>query len=319
MTDTRVRFAPVAGGDLAYGDARPDAPGPALLAVHGITASHRAWDLVADALDTTRVVAPDLRGRGRSNALPGPYGLVDHADDLARVLDAAGIDRALVAGHSMGAFVSVRFVERHPDRVRGLVLVDGGLPLPPPPGIAPEDVPQAVLGPAIERLAMRFADRDAYLAFWRRHPGLGPYWNDAIEAYATYDLDGEAPELRSAANAEAVGVNALELDGSAGFATALADLPGPVDFIRAERGLLDQPEPLYPAAEVAVWAARLPGLRVHEARDVNHYTILMTDAGVRHVAPVLADRLARAGGTVPGAPAPGAPEPAAANDPEVAR
>ncbi|QAY74427.1 alpha/beta hydrolase [Agromyces protaetiae] len=294
MTGYETFGAPVAGGALAGGEWRADASGPALLAVHGITASHRAWDLVAEELDDVRIVAPDLRGRGRSNALPAPYRLVDHADDLARVLDDRGIDRALVVGHSMGAFVSVRFAERHPDRVAGLVLIDGGLPLPPPAGIAPEDVPQAVLGPAVERLSMRFDTASEYIGFWRRHPGLGPYWNDAIEDYVRYDLDGVAPELRSASNADAVGVNALELDGSAGYLDALAALVPPLDFVRAERGLLDQPEPLYPSAAADDWARRLPALRVHEAPDVNHYTILMTEAGLQHITPVLRARLALA-------------------------
>ncbi|SEA48052.1 alpha/beta hydrolase [Leifsonia sp. 21MFCrub1.1] len=287
---TRAGYAPftvpVAGGDLAGGVWHPDAEGMPILAVHGITASHRAWLLTADRLPHRRLIAPDLRGRGRSSGLPGPFGLVQHADDLARVLDALSLDRVVVAGHSMGAFVAVRFAERHPDRVERLVLIDGGLPLPPPEGVAPEDVPAVVLGPAIERLRMRFASPEEYEAFWRRHPAIGPWWNPAIADYVAYDLVGDAPELRSSADAEAVSVNALELDGSAGYAEALASLLLPIDLVRAPRGLLDGPS-LYDPAVVAEWHERLPGMRIHEADDVNHYTILMTDAGLRQVLPVL--------------------------------
>lgn len=285
--------APVSDGSLIGGQWHPDAPGLPVLAVHGISATHRSWDVVAAVLDDRRVIAPDLRGRGRSNALPGPYGLERHADDLAAALDALDVNRAFVVGHSMGAFVSVRFAERHPDRVAGLVLVDGGLPVPNPDGVPPEDLPAVLLGPALERLSMTFPDRAAYVDFWRRHPALGPYWNDAIEAYVEYDLDGEAPALRSSARAEAVTANAVQLDGSGGYADALFALPIPVDFFRAPRGLLDA-APLYPEGVVTEWAERMPQLVVHEVPDVNHYTIVMTAEGAESVIPVIRTRLAAA-------------------------
>ncbi|WP_285115353.1 alpha/beta hydrolase [Leifsonia sp. fls2-241-R2A-40a] len=277
---------PVDGGELAVGVWGPDAAGTPILAVHGITASHRAWLLAAEALSGTRVIAPDLRGRGRSSGLPAPFGLEQHADDLARVLDALGVERAVVAGHSMGGFVAVRLAERHPDRVERLVLVDGGLPVAAPAGVAPEDVPAVVLGPSLQRLGMRFASPEEYVAFWRRHPAIGPWWDDAIADYVAYDLVGEEPELRSSADPDAVSVNALELDGSAGYAEELEALRLPIDFIRAPRGLLDA-APLYEPSVVAEWAPRIPTMRVHEAHDVNHYTIVMTDAGLRQFLPLL--------------------------------
>ncbi|MFP3466564.1 alpha/beta hydrolase [Leifsonia sp. SIMBA_070] len=277
---------PVRGGTLAGGVWNAEAGGSPILAVHGITANHVAWMLAAGAMPDRRVIAPDLRGRGRSSGLPGPFTLNDHADDLLAVLDRLGVDRATVAGHSMGAFVAVRLAERHPERVDRLVLLDGGLPVPLPEGVAPEDLPAVVLGPALERLRMRFASGQEYEDFWRRHPAIGPWWNTAISDYVAYDLVGEEPDLRSSVDPEAVSVNALELDGSSGYADALAGLTLPIDFVRAPRGLLDGP-PLYDPAVPAEWADRLPQLRLHEAHDVNHYTILMTESGLRQVIPVL--------------------------------
>ncbi|MEF3404299.1 alpha/beta fold hydrolase [Agromyces sp. CCNWLW203] len=282
--------APVEGGMIAGGQWRADAAGLPVLAVHGISATHRNWDLVADGLEDRRVIAPDLRGRGRSNALPGPYGIERHADDLAAVLDAFGVDRAYVLGHSMGAFVSVRFAERHPDRVAGIALIDGGLPVPNPAGVPEAELPALLLGPALERLSMTFADRGAYLDFWRRHPALGPYWNPSIEGYVEYDLDGEEPNLRSSAVAAAVAENAVQLDGANGYVTALESLAPPVDFFRAPRGLQDE-APLYPEALVAEWAERMPQLVVHDIADVNHYTIVMTGPGAGSVIPVIRARI----------------------------
>lgn len=286
MTAPSPVSAPVAGGALAAGVWHPDAEGLPLLAVHGITANHLAWQLVADALEDTRVIAPDLRGRGRSGDLPGPFTLNDHADDLARLLDALGVERAVVAGHSMGGFVAVRFAERHPDRADRLVLIDGGLPLPWPTDIPADQVAEAALGPALARLRRTFASPEDYEAFWRQHPAIGPWWNDAFAAYVAYDLVGDAPRLRSSVSEDAVAVNSMELYGDGGYADALEALRPPVEFFRAPRGLLDGP-PLYAPGVVAGWRSRLPALRVHETVDVNHYTILMTDAGLAQLLPAL--------------------------------
>ncbi|MFC9917783.1 alpha/beta hydrolase [Agromyces binzhouensis] len=294
MTGPEPFSAPVRGGDLAGGQWRSDATGTPVLAIHGITASHRAWHHVAAALPDRRIAAPDLRGRGRSAGLPGPWSLRDHADDQLRVLDALGIERAFVVGHSMGAFVTVRLAASHPDRVAGVVLVDGGLPIPHPEGLDPEQVAAAVLGPAIARLEMRFADHAAYADFWKAHPAIGPAWDERVADYVAYDLVGSEPELRSSSVAEAVAQNVLELDGGDGYLDDLLGLPAPVDFLRAERGMLDQPEGLYPAERVAATAERMPALRVTEVAELNHYTIVMTDAGAARVAAVVAPRLAEA-------------------------
>jgi pimeloyl-ACP methyl ester carboxylesterase len=273
---SRLFTVPVPGGALTCGEWNPDAEGMPIVGIHGITANHLSWAVVAGALPTVRLIAPDLRGRGGSGGLPGPYRLLDHVDDVVRMLDALDVERAVVAGHSMGAFVAVRLAERHPDRVGRLVLIDGGLPL----------TRAADLGPASERLRMTFATREDYLAFWRRHPALGPRWNDAIEQYVLYDLVGAAPELRSSVSEEAMLVNAQELDGSAGYAEALAGLTLPIAFVRAPRGLLNA-DPVYAPDEVVAWRKRLPWFEAYEADDVNHYTIVMTEAGSRQLVPHL--------------------------------
>ncbi len=119
-----------------------------MLAVHGITANHLAWQLVADALPDVRIVAPDLRGRGRSSGLPGPYGMVQHADDLARLVDQLGLGPVPVVGHSMGGFVAVAVADRHPELIRGVLLLDGGLPFVVGPEV---DLDQLVARPSARR------------------------------------------------------------------------------------------------------------------------------------------------------------------------
>jgi lipase len=265
-----------------------------VLAVHGVTSMHPAWMWVADRLPARRVLAPDLRGRGHSNALPGPFGMRAHADDLATVLDAAGVERAVVVGHSMGAFVTAAFLQHHPDRVAGAVLVDGGLPIPLPAGLSVEEAMDAVLGPAAQRLGMTFRDHAAYREFWRQHPAFAHGWDDALESYLDYDLQGEPPSMTARTTYEAMAEDSRDMFTSGGVQQAAERLPAGTVFLRAPRGLLDQVPPLYPDALVEEWQQRLPGLSVSTVPGVNHYTVVI-GAGAPVVAAAVEEVASAAG------------------------
>lgn len=283
----RLDRVAVRGGDLAVGVWEPTTVGsgdvPTVLAVHGITANHRCWALVAEHLPDVRIIAPDLRGRGASNALPGPYGLNAHADDLRAVLDAYGIDAVAVIAHSMGAFVSVVLAAQPGERVSSLTLVDGGLPLHLPDGVRGDEIDASVLGPAAERLSMTFESVPAYRDFWRQHPAFGPYWNAAIEGYVDYDLQGKPGGLRPSSSLAAVGVDVTELYGGGGFEEALTSIRVPTVFLQAPRGLLDESTALYPLQRPHQHPT-IEGLDVRVVPDVNHYTIVLGDAGAATVA-----------------------------------
>ena len=107
-----------------------------------------------------------------------------HAQDCARLLDARGGGPVVVAGQSMGGFVAVMLAAQRPDLVAHLILIDGGLPLPIPDGVDPDQLLDALLGPAIARLHQEFASEDAYLDFWRAHPALSQDWSSDLEDYA---------------------------------------------------------------------------------------------------------------------------------------
>jgi pimeloyl-ACP methyl ester carboxylesterase len=270
--------APVAGGDLHGGRWTPAAPiGPTVLAVHGVTASHRCWSSLASRAPDLDIVAPDLRGRGRSNGLPGPAGLRQHADDLARLLDHLGLEAVVVLGHSMGALASVVFADRHPDRVERLVLVDGGLPLEPLPGMTPDETMDATLGPAVARLSMTFPTREAYQEFWREHPAFAGGISPAMADYFDYDLVETVGGYRSGVNPDLFRDDVLSQLDPETLTPALERLSVPASFVWAPRGLLDQPEPLYPRDFVDQWDRRLPLLTVVDVDDVNHYTIVFDD------------------------------------------
>lgn len=290
---------PVRGGLARAGRWRPEGDGeaPVVLAVHGVTANHTAWAVLARHLPEVDLMAPDLRGRAGSRDLPGPWGMSTHADDLAAALRAAGEPPggAIVVGHSMGAFASLVLARRHPELVRALVLVDGGLPIPRPGGVADADLLEALIGPAAQRLAMTFPTRAAYQDYWRAHPAFaGPAWTEDVTRYVDADLVGEPPLLRPSASIEAVTQDSLELSGEAGgLLDALAHLAHPTLLLRAERGLLDEDRALYDADE-ARRVGETYGIEVRDVADVNHYTITLGEAGAGVVAAAV--REAQAGG-----------------------
>lgn len=268
----------VPGGDLAVGIFNASViDGAPVLAVHGITANHRCWPLVAEALPEARIIAPDLRGRGRSSAVEGPAGLRRHAEDLVAVLDALDTPAAHVVAHSMGAFVAVLLAAGYAERVLSLTLIDGGLPLEPPaPGTS-------VLGPAGDRLSMTFTSVDDYRDFWRRHPAFADHWSPTVEGYVDYDLLGSAPTLRPSGVLASVETDGAELFGPNWYLEAMQAVDAPAVFLRAPRGLLDEPRALY-APGRAEAEPRLRGMRVVEVGDVNHYTIVLAREGARAVA-----------------------------------
>jgi pimeloyl-ACP methyl ester carboxylesterase len=268
----RLLNVPVDGGDLRvllWGTGKRVA-----VAVHGITASGMSWQAVARHMppDWT-LAAPDLRGRGYSSELPGPYGLDRHARDVAAVLRYFG-GRPVLAGHSMGAYIALLTRDAHPELVRRLVLVDGGLPLSLPEGIDPDVALDATLGPAITRLRQTYPDTEAYLDFWRAHPALAEHWTADVEAYARYDLIGEAGHLRSRAAEDAVRADGRDVLAEKPFADALSRLTRPTPLLTAPAGMFGVPPGLLPPEVVAAWQERVPALRPQTVPGVNHYTIL---------------------------------------------
>ena len=290
MIEPRVSTVAVAGGDMTFGE-WGDPAAPPVLATHGITASHLAWLRVAEALPDRRLIAPDLRGRGRSTGLPGPYGMATHAADMVRLLDELGIDRVELLGHSMGAFIAAATAARLGDRATGVVLVDGGIPFVLPEGVELQAAITASLGPVIARLSMTFPDRAAYHAFWAQTPALGPLVDDeAVRAYIDYDLVGDP--LHSASVPDAVAQDSVEFYGDEA-AAALSAIVAPITMLWAPRDLQDQPPGLYTAEAIATARERWPAIRTRFVDGFNHYTIVMTRAGAAEVAQAVTGQTAR--------------------------
>lgn len=253
-------------GELVGTEWRSSAPGRVVVGLHGVTANHRAFHGLAERLDA-RLVALDLPGRGGSRALPGPYDLDTLAAHVAAALDALAIADAIVVGHSMGGFLATRLAASRPDLVASLVLLDGGLPL------APIADPEALLGPAVERLSMTFASREEYRAFWQRHPAFVD-WSPLAEEYVDYDLASIDGALRPSALPEAVRVGMLGLADADGALAALDAVRAPIRLLTCPLGLLAEPPGLY-SGRLDGLLARMPRVQAREVPGTNHYTILL--------------------------------------------
>jgi pimeloyl-ACP methyl ester carboxylesterase len=295
---------PVDGGDLRVGRwTASDPHAPVVLAVHGVTANHLAWQFLG-ALDRFTVVAPDLRGRGRSGRLVGAAGMEQHARDLVALLDRLDTPAPLLVGHSMGGFVATALVQLLENGsgeavaggqgagVAGTVLVDGGLPFPPlPAGVTTDQALAATIGPAAQRLTMTFPTPGDYLDFWRPHPALADHWSTELEAYFAYDLEG----TRSSVSLDAVREDSeglLDPDATARWAAAL---PSGTVFLRAPRGMVDDPGGLYPLELMEQHRTGFPQVTARDVPGTNHYTIVMSEPGARAVADALDGTLDRPG------------------------
>ena len=278
---------PVAGGRLAvfrYGDGQ----GEPVLLIHGVTSSNRAFQIFADEL-IARGKAPyavDLRGRGDSNSLPGPFGMAQHAKDMAAVidfLDSKYPNKPEVIGHSMGGFVLAALAGLYPERIGRIVFADGGIPLPLPPGMTVEQVMPFILGPALERLSMTFESKEIYRNYWREHPALKRGWSPVMEEYIDYDLRDGKPST----NPIAVEEDSRDLFGDDLVAKSLRGLKDECLLIRAPRGLQNEEGGLYPPAMMDAVLKEFPKIKMVNLNDVNHYEMFLIPEGAKQVAEII--------------------------------
>ena len=266
---------------LAIGRAGED-PDP-LVCLHGITAQHRAFNAPARHLGPSRgLVGVDLRGRGDSDKPESGYGLATHAADVVRVLDHLGLEDAVLLGHSMGAFVAMKTALAYPDRVRALVLLDGGWPRveTSPEEMTEEEKQEAAaleegLARAFRRLDMVFESPEAYLDFW--FPDRGLTMDDLppdLADYYLYDLEevegGYCPKASRAAAEE----DSSSVSSEAPSLEELRRVRCPVALVRASQGFFPGADPLVTeeTRDALAWALDLRSDTLVEG--ATHYTML---------------------------------------------
>ena len=254
-----------------------------VLCVHGITAHHRAFNALARHLAPSRsLVGVDLRGRGDSAKPESGYGLEAHAGDVVRALDHLGLHQAVILGHSMGGFVAMKTALSYPERVRALVLLDGGWPRVevPPEGISEERKREAAaiqegLERAFRRLDMVFEGPEDYLNFW--FPGQNLTIDNLppdLADYYLYDLQevegGYGPKASRAAAEE----DSRSVSSTSPTAEEMRNVRCPVALVRASAGFFPGSDPVI-SVETRDAMAEVLDLRSDPRLEgANHYSML---------------------------------------------
>ena len=278
--------------DLALWQRQPASDFPTVLLVHGLTGNSRTWSAVVDHLSPDiGFAAPDLRGRGASWELPGPYGIRRHADDLAVLVEKLGIAPVVIAGYSMGAYVSTVFATRHPHLARAVVAVDGGLRIEVPDDLEDEEALDLAVGPSLSNLALRFPSGDEYLAAWRSHPAHEPYLDQLREPSPGYDLAGSEPELRLRTNRDAVLQDGTDLLFDKEVIGAAHNVAVQMTLLTVDHGMFDQPGGFISNQVAENLVAKNANAEWHRFEGLNHSTLMLGD-GAKFVARAIEDLIA---------------------------
>jgi pimeloyl-ACP methyl ester carboxylesterase len=220
---------------------------PAVVGLHGLTATRRYVLMGSRLLERSgrRAAVFDARGHGASSPAPGgDYSYAAMAADLAAVLDALEIERALLAGTSMGAHTALRFALEHPERVTGLLLVT--------PAYDPDAASAGIARWDALAAGLRDGGIDGFVAAFDLD-GLDPAWRETAERAMRQRLAGHTHPVAVADALSAV-------PRSRPFASwrELERLVAPTVVV----GSRDESDPQHPLATARRYADNIPGARL---------------------------------------------------------
>lgn len=279
---------PVPGGEVNVWHRATGTDSPSVVLVHGLSGNSRWWRRVIHHFpDELGVLAIDVRGRGGSYPSPPPFDLMTLSDDIGVILDFFGIDRTIVAGYSMGAWITALFAEAHPERVDRLLLIDGGFPISSSPEADADSIIEAVVGPSLARLEIEFPDRQAFYDYWAAHPALERHWEDEMKAALDFELAATDGGFAVRINPDAVRESARQITVDPTTRAAGERVGVRSHLLVVERGTADQLGGMIPLATAEEAASRLPNLTMQYLPVVNHYTLVL-GAGAPAVAAAIA-------------------------------
>ena len=243
--------------------------GKQILCIHGITANCRFWDCLASALAPHhRVIAMDLRGRGLSDKPPTGYSIEHHCKDVLSLIDDLGLKRPVLMGHSLGAFISLVFSAKYPQRVDRLILVDGGGKL------TKTQMAKVFAGikPSLDRLGKTFPSFEYYISQMKQAPYLQP-WNSYMETYFRYEVEKVEGGVLSRVHPKHIEEEAQNLK-KVDSRQFYAKVTSPTLVLRATKGMLAEDDLLLPEDVADRMAREIPNARKVDIKGTNHYSIL---------------------------------------------
>lgn len=266
--------------------------GAPVVCLHGLTASHMNFVGIAERLaGRSALFALDLRGRGDSDKPGGPYGMAQHARDVAAAMRALGLGPSMIVGHSMGAFVATALAAQEPSLVSSLILIDGGYV----PNItsSPADGLNAALALRINQLRKTYPSRLAYREFWRTQPHFpANEWNPWVEDFLDYEVGGDSP-VQPKASETAVLADMGEVLQRDAITERLKSIRVPALLLRAESGFVPSQPPLYSDATVPELRKNIPHLEDDKFAGTTHYTIVLGESSAARIADLITERSSR--------------------------
>lgn len=167
--------------------------GDYLTLIHGMGADHTTWpDQVRGFSDRYKVLTVDVRGFGQSDKPPGPYSVKMFSDDLYGLFRALGVERIILAGHSMGGMIAMTFALDHPEMLTALILVDTSPAMAPEMVSVMEDSARMAETQGLELVVDASMERSFAPDFAKRQPEVFAYQrelrlrNDPIAYAAAY-------------------------------------------------------------------------------------------------------------------------------------
>ncbi len=274
----------VPGGSLAVelvtADTEP------VLVIHGISSQRKLWNWLCAADPALSLIAPDLRGRGDSVGVGGESSISRHAADMVAVLDQLGMTAAHVCGMSMGGFVAVELAILAPDRVRSLILVDGGFPMPVPADLTPAALP-GMFRDRLARLDRVFPTTADYARFFVATTGplLDPA-DPLLLDYLAHDLRDGKVRLSG---------EALVADSAAIFfgPATWREIGVPTSLLAAEWSRGPDTAPAYDDEALRTFQDELTSLvKVRRLAGADHAASIMTQPGAAATAELIATAMA---------------------------
>jgi len=243
--------------------------GKEILCIHGLTANCRFWDCLANALSPRhKLIAMDLRGRGLSDKPSTGYSIDSHCKDVLALMDDLGLERPVLMGHSLGAFISLVFAAQTPQRVDRLILVDGGGKL------TETQMAKVFAGikPSLDRLGKIFHSFEDYISQMKQAPYLQP-WNSFMEKYFQYEVEEVEGGVRSRIHPKHIEEEAQNL-GKVDSTQFYQKVISPALILRATKGMLAKDDFVLPEDVADRMVREMPRAKRVDVEGVNHYTIL---------------------------------------------
>ena len=182
-------------------------------------------------------------------------------------MDRESLKRVVLVGHSMGAMIGVYLAAHHPERLRGLVLIDGGSNV--------TDEIDALLDPAHRRLEGTYPSREAYLEYVKSQPVFGDRWDEHLERYFAGDVrPGDDGRWYPVTDVEAVRNDREKLHGFP-LSELWPRIRCPTLILLSTLGLAGPKEGfILPPSDAHRMIETIPNCALVEVGNTNHYDIL---------------------------------------------